>query len=419
MLRLGPSAPGCIMFSVSASLFSQSESYFQQFQSRVAPGAAGQDAPVASSLNQGLKKGLGVELDEQAVKPTPKGFDIDKVVDTVMQFVESRIVGARADGASDEELEGMFSAARKGVEQGFSEAREQIIALEKMNEPLADSIDTAENRIYQGVDKLEGRLLGPEPGITGSTLSPESVKTSRSENLDSRTERESGAVGSTGRDDTPALKRFSYLEARREQSETFSFQLTTQDGDTVDISAFYNQSFSVESARIRGESGAAKYAAFDFRQSGGFDLVIQGSLDEDEKRAIADLLTQVDALATEFYQGDLQTAFQMAMELTSDPDEIAQFSLNLQQQQLSAIEYGTYRSGPRAYAQPALPRGLSEPLAEFAQGVREAFNDAERFDRPAKLLEGLFEQFDVNREMSKLTSPLLALLESNSAARTA
>lgn len=409
------------MFSFSASLFSQSESYYQQFQSRSVPGTVSQDAPIASSLNQGLKKGLGVELDEQSVKPTPKGFDIDKVVDTVLKFVEKRIVGAQADGASDDELKGMFSAARKGVEQGFSEAREQINALGKMNESLESNIDTSEDRIYQGVDSLENRLLESEPGTQTSipALQPTttvaaqsgSVTTSEASSVRESRSTDYSRQNVSTQNDTPALKRFSYLEARREQSETFSFQLTTQDGDTVDISAFYDQSLALESMRARGEDGAVRYSNFDYRESGGFDLVIQGSLDAGEKQAIADLLAQVDALAMEFYEGDLQTAFQMALEITSDPNEIAQFSLNLQQQQVSAVEFGAYRSGPQAYAQPTLPRGLSEPLAEFASSVREAFNEAQRFSQPARLLDDLFEQFDVSKDMTKLTSPLLALLD--------
>ena len=382
------------MFSFSASLFSQTEFYSQQFQVRTVPGTIAQDGDIGASLNQGLQKGLGVELDEQAVQPTAKGFDVGKVVDTVMDFVKGRIVAAKRDGASDEELKGMFDAAREGVQQGFSEARDQINALGKMNEPLGEKIDRAEGKIYQKVDKLENRLLEPQVQSRGESKPAEE------------------SVSNNNQAESAPIRRLSYLEAKQERSESFSFELTTQDGDTVTINAFANQSAEAERIRARGEEGALRYSSFEFNVSSGFDLEIQGSLDEGEQLAIADLLSQVDALSKEFYEGDLQTAFEMALEITSDPSEIAQFSLNLSQSQTTSVEYGRYRSVPGSYSQ-GLPRGLAEPLASFAGGIRDAFSNASQFAQPRQLLEGLFEQFERSRESRGLTSPLLDLLEQN------
>ena len=378
------------MYSVSAALFSQTQFtqtsfYGESLRSRLPSSAQDDNALVNASLSQGLKRGLGVELDEtpgtKEAKAPGLEFDVDKVVDTVMQFVEKRVEQARVDGASDEELESMLDAARSGVETGFSQARDQINALGKMNDQLGERIDAAENGIYQGIDELEDSLLEDDDVVVSLPPAP------------------------TEAPDKPKTG-FSYASAYQRNTETFDFQLTTQDGDVVTISAYNDQAFYAESYKANGQGGSLRYGALAQAAESGFSLQVQGDLDDDELLAIQDLLSQVDALAEEFYTGDLGTAFDMALQLQSDPSEIAKFSLDLTQSQSTYVEMARFKP-VSSYEAPSLPRGLAEPLSNFANGVREAFESASRFSQPAALLDQLFDQFDQQKQIPNLLEPLL------------
>lgn len=369
------------MLSVSAALYSKTSFYSEAFQSRNPQNEqAQQDERIGRSFNQGLKRGLGVELgEEQKVNPASKLFDVDKVVDTVMQFVEKRIAKEQANGATDAELESLFDAARSGVETGFVQAREQIDALGRLDDTLSERIDSAETGIYQGIDDLQEKTLAPESVVT----------------------------------DLPASPVFSAQSASAAYSskESFDFRLTTQDGDRVSISFSRESAAYIQAGALRSGDQEVAYRDFGADFSSAFDLKVKGELDDDELLAIENLLTQVDSLAEEFYNGDLDKAFEMALSLESDASEIARFSLNLTQQQSVASQYSSYQSRERPYVANALPRGLAQPLGDFASGVREAFQEASRFDQPRALLEQLFEQFDAQSRMPNLLQPILDQLE--------
>lgn len=393
------------MFSFAASAQSfNSYSYFTQAtQNR--PGAApevDQNRLVQAGLNQGLKKGLGVELAPpapQAAKAVqPIEFNVDEVVDNVLQFVEKRIQQAKSQGASESELNQMYDQARAGVEQGFSEARDVIQSFGKLDDDLSESIDEAEEGIYEGIDDLqESNNRVDTPVVQNSTPS------------------ESDSESVPGTNGLEGLDKLNYRAGYASRTEQFEFELVTQEGDVVSITAYQSQSVAAEQYRARGEDGRLQVSAFEKNYSSSFEYVLQGDLNDDEKAAIADLLSQIDQLSTEFYQGDLDKAFDMALQLKGDPDEIARFSLNLSQQQTVAYEEVRYNRGVPGYAQDALPRGLAEPLADFAAGVREAFESFRELNQPQSLLKQLFDQFDARQNMQALLDPLLGRLSAEDA----
>lgn len=423
--------------SSTGTQFSQTFSYSQSIN--VALSQQGSGGSLNDSLREGLKQGLGIELRQpqnsaqQAsaqkglsasnegaelteTKTSPIKFDVDKVVDTVMQFVEKRVVSAKDEGASDGEVESLLDSARSGVEKGFSQAREQIDALNKLNDDLAQNIDSAEEGIYQGIDDLQTRVLPESPADDGVVVSVPSAP-AQSENTKAANRDDKSSVAPGNSSSTPARSSESrpasssvYAAAYQRNSETFDFQLTTRDGDVVTISAFRDQ--AAYSELYVGSNGGAdeSYAGAARAGESGFSLQVDGDLDEAELLAIEDLLTQVDALAEEFYTGDLETAFKMALELESDPNEIAKFSLDLSQTQASYIEAAQFV--PSRYEANPLPRGLAEPLADFAKELRDTFESARQISQqPAQLLQQLFSQLDTQNNISGLLDPLLTRLD--------
>lgn len=374
------------MLSFNSALFNKSNLYSHVQPRVVAEEKFDQDKFAHQRLGQALKDNLGVDMPpEKTVNESASLFDVDAVIDTVMQHVGKRIDQARANGASEDELQSMFDAARSGVETGFKQAREQIDALNKLDEPLAEKIDAAEQGIYDGIDELEENTFNPQAEI---------VKANTVE----------------------------YTKAYERTKNSFEFELTTQEGDVVKIRAMSDfESYQEALAASNGDSSLyANYSEQNNRS--GFNLMVKGDLNDDEMAAIESLMAQVNDLASEFYTGDLSTAFDMAMNLTSDADQIAQFSLDLKQSYVAAYEYGAMQSDALAnkgkgYGQDLLPKGLAEPLRDFAQGVKEAFEKANQFADSRNLLENLFEQMNQevptkgNSQLSDLLKPMFNALD--------
>jgi hypothetical protein len=346
-----------------------------------------QDKFAHQRLGQALKDNLGVDLPpEKSVNETKSLFDVDAVINTVMEHIGKRIDQARANGASDDDLQSMFNAARSGVETGFTQAREQIDALNKLNEPLAERINSAEQGINDGIDKLEESAFNPQAEI---------IKANTVE----------------------------YAKTYERTSNSFEFELTTQEGDVVKIQAMSNYESYQEALKAKG-NGSELYASYsEQNNSSGFNLLVEGDLNDEEMAAIESLMSQVNDLANEFYTGDLGTAFDMAMNLTSDADQIAEFSLDLKQTQLNSYEYGAMKgdalgNAGKGYETAKLPSGLADPLANFAQGVKEAYEEANQFANSRSLLENLFDQMDQTTQMlgkSQLPDLLKPMLDALSA----
>lgn len=368
------------MFSFNSTLFNTSSLFSQPSNPRSAgQEQTDQDRFAHQRLSQSLKDNVGVELPpEKTVKETESVFDVEAVIDTVMSHISKRIDQARDGGASDDDLKSMFEAARGGVEKGFTQAREQIDAINKLNEPLADKINQAEQGIYKGIDELSDETFKPQDVI----ISPRE------------------------------LDRLEYATSYERTKNSFEFEVTTQEGDVVKIKAMSDKASYQEALLAQSENGELYYNYAEQSNRSGFNLQVKGDLNESEMAAIEDLMAQVNDLAEEFYTGDLGTAFDMAMDLTSDGDEIAQFSLDLKQNYMSQTEYGAVSGDALSnYAKPALPKGLAEPLADFAQGVKSAYEKANHFQNPRTLLDNLFEQMDQQAKMPELLKPMLDALD--------
>ena len=373
------------MLSFHSSFFQKSSFFAQSFQPRVvAEEKVEQDKFAYQRLSQNIKDNVGVELPpDQSVSETESVFDVDAVVDTVMNHIANRVTQAKENGATDDELASMLDAARSGVETGFAQAREQIEELGKMDDALAGSIDAAEEGIYQGIDGVEEELFAVEDSDDTELDAPAA----------------------------PASETVEYASAYQRTKNSFSFNLTTQEGDTVTIKARSMSESYAEMLRADGENGSYAYAASEEYSRSGYQLQVKGDLNDEEMAAIEDLMAQVNDLADEFYNGDLGTAFDMALELDSDPDQIAEFSLNLKQRQVSAYEYAGYSAPVTNYAEPELPRGIAQPLGNFAEGVRNAFNTANTFAEPRNLLDNLFDQMDAGPKLSELLKPMFNALD--------
>jgi len=295
----------------------------------------------------------------------------------ILNFIEARLQMDLAASATPEELASRLEAGLDGFLQGFEEARGQLDDLGLLSDEMAAEIQGTYDLVMAGIADFEERFLQggtidkPEPRMIKSTASAETVEHNRSEAA---------------------------------QSNRFSFELTTADGDTVvinasSVGALISESLSQSSGRV--EFGHSLMQAS--YQSSEFSLSVEGELDEAEMAAINDLLGQVSELSTSFFDGDLDQAFASALNLGYDSSEIVQFSLNLSQSSVQRVTQAYQQFIPSAVSalgspdEQQAPVALTErlkPLGSFVQGLIETLESASYFSAPGDLIEQLAEFFD-------------------------
>ncbi|GAB2590787.1 MULTISPECIES: DUF5610 domain-containing protein [Nitrincola] len=306
-------------------------------------------------------------------------FTPEKVADRISGFVAAGLENARARGASEERIQQMYDAAMKGVEKGFKEAKEILTNLDVLKGKIAEDVSETERLTFDALAKLS-----PQQRLVS--------------NLTQMT----------------AAQRF-------EKSETFELNLMTKEGDKVSISFGRSESMQAGMSIAKSDSGMA--AIFDMSRSetSGFSFSVQGNLNVDEIDAIQNLIRDVNQLANEFFEGDVQKAFEQAANFKMDTQQLASMSLTLTRSESysAAMSYEkTQALGGSAETQRPQQR-----LSQLMEGMKQAMNEQiksfvkEPESFMSELMKGLVQQdiryIDAQKEQQEnLNNNMSRLLES-------
>jgi hypothetical protein len=221
----------------------------------------------------------------------------------------------------------MWAAAEKGVKQGFSEAKDVLDDMGELDDALKLKIDSAFGQI---MDKLADRDLSATPEKSNPVeVRPQPIS-------------------------APIDRQINMYQYER---QTFSLNLTTNQGDQILIRSVAESESTLEDKRFGRESSTQ----WGNHQTSGFQLVIKGDLNEKEAADLDKLLAQVNEVANEFYEGDYQKAFDMASDLNINGSSLR--SMDLSMKEVEAKGVGVYAD---VAEQPSrLPKGL-QPLKEYA-----------------------------------------------------
>ncbi|WP_301154391.1 DUF5610 domain-containing protein [Metapseudomonas otitidis] len=323
---------------------------------------------------------LGVDPATLAGK-TQDDYTPDKVAGRILDFVGGRIQAEAANGADPEKLQKMLDQARQGVEKGFAEAKKILQGMGVLGGKIASDIEDTFQRVQDGLAKI-GSTYGLGNAPAGDTSSVSSAAASAST---------------------------STLVAR---SSTFDMEVTTREGDKLKISIaqasanWSSTSASASSTRTSGNGGtststsAQASASSGSLQIGGWSVQIEGDLNDDEKAALTDLLGQVQDISSKFYSGDLSGAFDRALALNMNGDQLASMSLNLSQTTYAQAT-STYGAVSEEGGQPA--SAVNTSLRDYAKGLLDAMKSAAGVSDDAKgtlqqLLDG---GFSLNQNLSE------------------
>lgn len=308
-------------------------------------------------------------------------FDFEAVAKNVMTFVTSSLNAAKSRGASSSELEQMLNQAREGANNGIDEAIEELGDLNVLDEDLSVGIEKARDLINQGLDKTQQELNDDNEVSAERSSIPISTSVEMANSI------------------------------YHGQSNSSDLSITTADGDIVTISftslkesqaGEYFKFYSREDGKeISYQTGASSYSSMNFSYS------VQGNLDKEELAAIDALITDISKIENDFFTGDIEGAFNKAVELGYDEKQLSSFSLELRQIQTSYASQAY--SEVANYTETAdfddKLNNIVKPVLDFIGEFKEIRDNANRIlfkegEQFNNLLESVLNsQFNHNQEL--------------------
>ncbi|MCY7296559.1 DUF5610 domain-containing protein [Alteromonas sp. a30] len=338
---------------------------------------------LSASLNQTVVIGQSKPNIEPPSKKKDSAFDFEEVAKNVLSFVGGVIKAAKQGGADDENLNGMFEQATSGVLKGVEMARKDLTGF--MNDEIDNGINKSLELIQDGIEKLRGEVFG---------------NVSEDENI-------------------------TELNASYTRESSASVEIFTKDGDKVTIGFGAFQSLELnqqllsssevpvrerqdkeEAAQEEGsnndDSASSKGGneSFSYYERRGLSFSIEGDLDEDEKTAIADFLGDVKGLTDSFFKGDIEGAFNKALDLGFNDQELTGYALQLSKvEQVQVIQtYGAvsqYKDSQneRESINPAKQiKPIADYLKEMMSVLEKSSDVLQDKSQYEKLLPGLLNE---------------------------
>jgi len=298
------------------------------------------------------------------VKQAQPLFDFDEIVKNVLDFVTTAVHKAKADGGDDEKLQSMLNDARKGVQIGVDDAIDELKGSGLFNDEIKEGIDKSKEGILSGLNDLEAQLFNPQPI---------SVNVSQGQ----------------------------YISLSNSAAYTF----TTAEGDEVSINfadAFKAQSAS--SYQIDGDSEGFLSESSQTREL-SFSMTVNGDLNEEEQKAINELMADLQNVSSTFFSGDLDEAFEQAQALNLGNEQLVAFSMDLRQTKVvAAIKSYTENT-------PIPEKSVSDKIAPFNSDLKDVFEKANELDLQNQL-SGLLQWLNQDQEeIEKLVDYTKAMFE--------
>ncbi|MGJ8679108.1 DUF5610 domain-containing protein [Paraglaciecola sp.] len=287
-------------------------------------------------------------------------FDFNEVAKNVLNFIGGAIKNAKNNGADEAQLNDLFEQASSGVLKGINLAEKDLAGF--LNEDIENGISSSKNLIQQGIEKLKQDIFNSADNSNSQTQSIDSTQVSYAKletgELNIRTQ--DGDTVNIRFEDLEAFE-LSQLEIKQlaqqsaevtEQAAPVEKEATTaKEADKLDptqTAPVNEQAKAVEQEENEAKPQLAKVDAAAevkdqtkaestdsstlnaiYYQEQSLSFSVKGELDEDELKAIGKLVSDANDLAEEFFNGDIETAFNQALELGFDEQELTGFALQL------------------------------------------------------------------------------------------
>lgn len=350
----------------------------------------------------GVQAYQAVQGADDAVNPFAK---------TILTFIDAQLRRDVADGASPDELKSRLEAGLRGFQEGYGDAFQQLSASGLLSDDILSEIEGTRSQVLAGIQKLADELGVeidipkaetpvaatptsvdlPRPAVGAPTVNPgqeimsavlrdieiieQYQKVTRSET----TYQHLGRARAANNQSSGYNQSYGYSV---QESRSFSLKLRTADGDLVTIGMSAARSGQAQvSFGATGNTSLVRQGS----ESSGLQFAIEGELDEGELSALTDLLQQVGDISERFFQGDIESAFQLATKLSFDRSEIAAFDMSWN---MSATEVAGVA---QQFERPAADLSAPAHFEDFVESVKRAGDLAEQLGQPRSLVADLLD----------------------------
>lgn len=336
-------------------------------------------------------------------------FNFEEVTKNVLNFVTGAITNAQNKGASEEELNSLFDQALSGVLKGVDLAEQDLAGF--MNEDIAEGISQSKSLIQQGIEQLRNKVFGNETESSSSEESDVLVSTDIS-----NFKLQQGELYIRTKDGDQVLLTFDDIEqldisqkeilekVKDDSAEITPImpQPTTElESETTEdnLDSLVTEDTVVANVNESEESIVLQQNSVYFQES-SLSFSVKGELDEAELEAIADLVANTYELAEEFFNGDIETAFNQALELGFDEQELTGFALQLTKVENTQV-IKTYETVSRYDNENTEnePAKAVSPVADY-------------LDKLLNVLDGSRSQFDRSESYDNVVNELINRLGS-------
>jgi hypothetical protein len=369
-------------------------------------------------INASIAKSVGVESSQASVSASVN--DIEKVAapktlldgsKNILKFIEQRLAAEQASGASNEELEKLLGQGLSGFKQGFSEA-EAILG--NASEVVSAAINQLYSEVIDGFEALTKQYLTNDSAqIDAESSSDQSLdvpavisseQIDRQDNSNDSLNQVTPTVVNKNASDIFGANRLSSLsdiidsindidaiKVAQEDNKgflnlddkvtasidyrkqnIFNFEMLTADGDKVSIQASSAGAYSNNFAYDQRSDQVNPLQMERTSLNAAFEFNVDGELDDEEVIAIQNLLDDVLKLSDEFYNGDVSKAFEKALALDFNQQEITGFAVDLRQTEQFSVA-AAYKNTPASLS-PSSFQETSSELSPFNAELGETFS---------------------------------------------
>jgi hypothetical protein len=283
-------------------------------------------------------------------------FDFEEIAKNVLKFVGGAIKHAQNKGADEDKLNNLFEQASSGVLKGIKLAELDLAGF--LNEEVTNGINQSKSLIEDGIAKLKRDIFNPQ----ALNLEKPATSTVNSTSI-SYEKQESGELNIRTRDGDTVNITFEDLEQFEfSQRQVQQFAQQTELDKKAAVTEPVNVPIDVNNAAVASaqtptpadvvvddsevsinEADKAQPSIDSiqqntiFYQESTFSFTVKGELDDDELKAIGQLVADANELAEDFFNGDIETAFNQALELGFDEQELSSFALQLTKVENTAV----------------------------------------------------------------------------------
>lgn len=375
--------------------------------------------------NQGAK--LPTPGPESPTKPKESLFDFEEISRNVLKFVGGAIKHAQSKGVDDKALTSLFEQARAGVLKGVAMAKKDLAGL--MSDEIKTGISRSEESIEQGLQKLQNEVFGKtdsgKPGQSEkiqisqqarylrSDSGSLNVRTADGDEVQIRFENLSEfninrqlmveAKAPTIYDnpvERPGLDAVQPQNALTDEEPAVDqgpVPLEQQSQSNPGNPARASDQADNEQALGKSTTQVALTESYQHFESSSFSFSVQGELDEGEIAAIGKLVTDANNLADEFFNGDMESAFNQALEFGFDEKELTSFALQLTKvehsQSIQAYESVSHFNEEDPRGDPLkVVKPISHYLDKMLDVIEQSRQNLESGEEYDSLINGLINQ---------------------------